>query len=61
LASVLEADEYTGYSSRYMVSGAGHDCNYINQVAPAAMLFVPFKVGRSHFGVDYGFRREIMV
>jgi N-carbamoyl-L-amino-acid hydrolase len=44
-----------------VVSGAGHDCNYINQVAPAAMLFVPFKVGSSHFGVDYGFRREIMV
>jgi N-carbamoyl-L-amino-acid hydrolase len=52
LASSLEAAEYPGYFSRYMVSGPGHDCNYINQVAPAAMIFVPVKGGRSHVEVD---------
>lgn len=61
LASVIETAEYSRYSSRYMVSGAGHDCNYINQVEPTAMIFVPSKGGRGHFEVDYGFPREIMV
>lgn len=35
-----------------MVCGAGHDCNYINEVAPAAMIFVPSKGGRSLAEVD---------
>ena len=35
-----------------MVSGAVHDCSYINQVASAAMIFVPSKGGRSHVEVD---------
>ena len=31
-----------------MVSGAGHDASYMNQVAPTAMIFVPSIGGRSH-------------
>jgi len=50
--NVLEAAEGLGYSSLYMVSGAGHDCSYINQIAPAAMIFVPSKNGRSHVEVE---------
>ncbi len=50
--NVLDAAEYLGYSSHYMVSGAGHDCSYINQIAPAAMIFVPSKGGRSHVEVE---------
>ena len=34
--------------SRSMASGAGHDTAFISQVAPAAMVFVPCKDGRSH-------------
>lgn len=34
--------------SRRMVSGAGHDTAWISKVAPAAMIFVPCKDGRSH-------------
>ncbi|MBM1002747.1 MAG: M20/M25/M40 family metallo-hydrolase [Desulfofustis sp. PB-SRB1] len=41
-----------GHSSLYMVSGAGHDCSYINQIAPAAMIFIPSKGGRSHVEVE---------
>ena len=37
-----------GYSSRTMASGAGHDMAFISQVAPAAMVFIPCKGGRSH-------------
>lgn len=52
VGNVLEAAEYPCYSSRYMVRGAGHDSNYIDQVAPAVMIFVPSKGGRSHVEVD---------
>ncbi len=52
VSNVLEAAEGLGYSSLYMVSGAGHDCSYINQIAPAAMIFVPSKGGRSHVEVE---------
>jgi beta-ureidopropionase / N-carbamoyl-L-amino-acid hydrolase len=52
VGNVLEAAEDLGYSSHYMVSGAGHDCSYINQIAPAAMIFIPSKGGRSHVEVE---------
>ncbi len=45
---VLESAKERGYSSLNMVSGAGHDTSYVNQVAPAAMIFVPSIDGRSH-------------
>lgn len=50
--NVLEAAGELGYSSHRMVSGAGHDCSYINQIAPSAMIFVPSKGGRSHVEVE---------
>jgi beta-ureidopropionase / N-carbamoyl-L-amino-acid hydrolase len=31
-----------------MVSGAGHDAAYLSRVAPAAMVFIPCREGRSH-------------
>jgi N-carbamoyl-L-amino-acid hydrolase len=37
-----------GLSSMSMASGAGHDMAFISQVAPAAMVFIPCKDGRSH-------------
>lgn len=37
-----------GAPHRRMVSGAGHDTAWIGKVAPAAMIFVPCKDGRSH-------------
>jgi len=35
-------------TSMAMASGAGHDMAFISQVAPAAMVFIPCKDGRSH-------------
>jgi N-carbamoyl-L-amino-acid hydrolase len=35
-----------------MVSGAGHDASYMNQVCPTAMIFVPSIGGRSHVEVE---------
>jgi beta-ureidopropionase / N-carbamoyl-L-amino-acid hydrolase len=37
-----------GFSSRDMISGAGHDAAYIARVAPTTMIFVPCAGGISH-------------
>jgi N-carbamoyl-L-amino-acid hydrolase len=37
-----------GFSSRDMISGAGHDACYISRVAPTTMIFVPCRGGISH-------------
>jgi len=49
---VLANAEALGYSSLRMVSGAGHDASYMNQIAPTAMIFVPSIGGRSHVEVE---------
>lgn len=45
---VRTSAEALGYSHRAMISGAGHDACYLNQVAPTAMIFVPCVDGLSH-------------
>lgn len=35
-------------SAMSMASGAGHDAAFVSRIAPAAMLFVPCRGGRSH-------------
>jgi N-carbamoyl-L-amino-acid hydrolase len=49
---ILKAAGDLGYSSLHMVSGAGHDASYMNQVCPTAMIFVPSIGGRSHVEVE---------
>ncbi len=50
--NISDAANTLGYSSLPMVSGAGHDASYMNQVAPTAMIFVPSIGGRSHVEVE---------
>ncbi|MFP4268448.1 MAG: Zn-dependent hydrolase [Spirochaetaceae bacterium] len=50
--NVLEAADNLGYSNHYMVSGAGHDASYMNQLGPTAMIFIPSIGGRSHVEVE---------
>ncbi|MBU2627215.1 MAG: M20 family metallo-hydrolase, partial [Proteobacteria bacterium] len=50
--NILNAADNLGYSSLRMVSGAGHDASYMNQIAPTAMIFVPSIGGRSHVEVE---------
>ena len=45
---VQAAAQALGYSHRRMISGAGHDACYLNQIAPTAMIFVPCVDGLSH-------------
>jgi len=49
---ILHVADGLGYSSLHMVSGAGHDASYMNQVCPTAMIFVPSIGGRSHVEVE---------
>ncbi|MCP4693687.1 MAG: Zn-dependent hydrolase [Desulfobacterales bacterium] len=49
---VLDTAESLGLSALHMVSGAGHDASYMNQIAPTAMVFVPSIGGRSHVEVE---------
>ena len=49
---VLDIARELGYPDLPMVSGAGHDASYMNQVAPTAMIFVPSIGGRSHVEVE---------
>jgi N-carbamoyl-L-amino-acid hydrolase len=45
---VAAAVEKLGYTSRKMVSGAGHDAVHTATVIPTAMIFTPCKDGLSH-------------
>jgi amidase, hydantoinase/carbamoylase family len=48
VAAVRKATEEAGYTHCDIVSGAGHDCVYINRVCDVGMVFVPCKDGLSH-------------
>ena len=45
---VRQAAARLGYSSREIVSGAGHDAVYVARHVPTAMIFTPCKNGLSH-------------
>jgi beta-ureidopropionase / N-carbamoyl-L-amino-acid hydrolase len=51
--SVRSAAAMSGFSSRDIVSGAGHDAAYVARVAPTAMIFVPCKDGISHNEAEF--------
>ena len=40
--------EALGYSSRKIYSGAGHDAQYVQEMMPSTMIFVPSLDGHSH-------------
>ena len=48
VSAVRNAAERLGYSHRNIISGAGHDACWINQVAPTAMIMCPCVDGLSH-------------
>jgi len=47
-ATIDDACQRLGYSYRRMPSGAGHDAVYLAKLAPAGMVFIPCREGRSH-------------
>ncbi|NRZ88462.1 acetylornithine deacetylase/succinyl-diaminopimelate desuccinylase-like protein [Clostridium beijerinckii] len=37
-----------GYSTKRMYSGPGHDAQFITEIIPTTMIFVPSEKGHSH-------------
>lgn len=52
ISAVRDATNDCGFSSREMVSGAGHDACYLAAVAPTSMIFIPCIDGISHNEVE---------
>ncbi|MEO0938345.1 MAG: Zn-dependent hydrolase [Pseudomonadota bacterium] len=48
VTAIRSAAERLGYAHRDIISGAGHDACWINQVAPTAMVMCPCVGGLSH-------------
>jgi N-carbamoyl-L-amino-acid hydrolase len=48
VAIVRESAERLGYTTRDIISGAGHDAVYVARSVPTAMIFTPCKDGLSH-------------
>ena len=58
VAAVRAAAKVSGYSTRDMISGAGHDAAYVSRVAPASMIFVPCKDGISHNEAEFSSKEQ---
>jgi beta-ureidopropionase / N-carbamoyl-L-amino-acid hydrolase len=58
IAAVRAAARVSGYSTRDMMSGAGHDAAFVARVAPAAMIFVPCRDGISHNEAEYSSKEQ---
>jgi N-carbamoyl-L-amino-acid hydrolase len=58
IEAVRNAAKASGYSSRDIVSRAGHDSTYISRVAPTAMIFVPCKDGISHNEAEFSSKEQ---
>ncbi len=48
VAAVERAAKGAGTRHRHILSGAGHDAQYMAAIGPAGMIFVPSRDGRSH-------------
>jgi N-carbamoyl-L-amino-acid hydrolase len=58
IAAVRRAAQTSGFSTREMISGAGHDAAYVARVAPAAMIFVPCRDGVSHNEAEFSSKEQ---
>ncbi|MDQ0207276.1 Zn-dependent hydrolase [Alkalicoccobacillus murimartini] len=51
--SIQKSAKTLNYTSKRMVSGAGHDAQFIASMVPTAMIFVPSAGGKSHDEDEY--------
>jgi len=51
--TIDQAVEASGLSATHLTSGAAHDAQIIAGIAPAGMIFVPSKEGRSHSAAEW--------
>jgi len=57
--TIYQAANDLGYSSKKMISGAGHDAQMMAAVAPSAMIFIQSKDGISHDPAEYSSNEAI--
>jgi N-carbamoyl-L-amino-acid hydrolase len=50
---VEQSVETLGIEATHINSGAAHDAQVIASIAPAGMIFVPSKEGRSHSAAEW--------
>jgi N-carbamoyl-L-amino-acid hydrolase len=55
---VEDATKNLGYTYKRMYSGAGHDAQYVSELLPSVMIFIPSKGGLSHTVVEYSSPEE---
>jgi N-carbamoyl-L-amino-acid hydrolase len=58
IAAVRAGVAAGGFSSRDIVSGAGHDAAYTARVTPTAMVFVPCRGGISHNEAEFSSKEQ---
>ena len=52
-STIEEAAAAVDVSAERIVSGAGHDAKYLNDIAETAMIFVPSEDGKTHNEVEF--------
>jgi N-carbamoyl-L-amino-acid hydrolase len=58
IAAVRHASERSGFSTRDLISGAGHDAAHVASVVPTTMIFVPSAGGLSHNEAEFTAQSE---
>lgn len=53
IEAVQKSSDDLGYKSHVMYSGAGHDAQYLSEIVPTTMIFVPSKGGHSHCELEF--------
>jgi N-carbamoyl-L-amino-acid hydrolase len=59
VAAIERAAAASGARYRHMLSGAGHDAQYMAAIGPAGMIFVPSRDGRSHCEEEFTAMEDI--
>jgi len=61
IETVVDAIEERGHDYTRLVSGAGHDANYLNTICPTSMIFVPSVDGISHRESEFTEWEDVLV
>lgn len=59
--TLADAISFLGHDARRIYSGAGHDAVQMARLAPAGMIFIPSKDGRSHTPEEWTNFEQIML
>jgi len=51
--AIAQAADNLGFSTRHLVSMAGHDAAHVNRISEAGMIFIPCRDGLSHCPQEY--------